>query len=432
MRTIRGIEIDNFQLDGFRWVGDLVYFDGPFVSVYERSGKIFVWKWAERGENYHRWIVYEIDHLSLSQFLYNETSHFQLLSSPATGMYYLVDVDGERNVIKSVVVAKGQLPLQYFPKRGVKHDRSLTEDSTAIIEYFDLKRPETYKIEGGVEEMIQAESRHSNGELFDIHVRDGIGLKGGSPNAGKLGLLLSGFQEISTAVGFGIYGQNNPKRRLTKSDKEEITGWSELDWWANRAASFVILLRPRSPITLLSNQTSTEKIASFLFRLFKANPEDDDFAKSLQDFSDSVLTAYRKLLTSIKIHEMVVDFGWTNAEKDISIRADFDAQKATKIIFKIDSVYNDFIEDRTVRGYFIAIDIDSHQFKFTSNQEDKYVGKFDSRLQESTQSRNFQTYYEVNLSIVHSQKVGHPNKMGSEVTMLSCIEIVNDEYSEEE
>ena len=118
MKEIKGISIPTL---GFipQKIGDLIYFEGPLLSLFldrNNPDTYYLYKWADCNETINRWLVIQLNSVSLRNFFFKEISlRNLLLNSPLT---YVLGIDNTLIEKEIIVCATTDLPEIYLPKEN--------------------------------------------------------------------------------------------------------------------------------------------------------------------------------------------------------------------------------------------------------------------------------------------------------------------------
>ena len=62
MIPITGMHLESFPIADLRRSRDLIYFDGPLLSVYEHTnGEKYLYFWCDADEKVNRWMILRIE-----------------------------------------------------------------------------------------------------------------------------------------------------------------------------------------------------------------------------------------------------------------------------------------------------------------------------------------------------------------------------------
>lgn len=118
MKELKGISIPTL---GFipQKIGDLIYFEGPLLSLFldrNNPDTYYLYKWADCNETINRWLVIQLNSVSLRSFFFKEISlRNLLLNSPLS---YVLGIDDTLIEKEIIVCATTDLPEIYLPKEN--------------------------------------------------------------------------------------------------------------------------------------------------------------------------------------------------------------------------------------------------------------------------------------------------------------------------
>ena len=116
MKTIKGKQLDHFPISDLQKVSDLIYFDGPFLSLFKnRDGDNYLYCWCDVDEARNRWLVFRISNRQLNSYLRKQTTLKDLLLNPSDGFLYSVDIDNDLNMHNVRIIEPKELPSDYVP-----------------------------------------------------------------------------------------------------------------------------------------------------------------------------------------------------------------------------------------------------------------------------------------------------------------------------
>jgi hypothetical protein len=115
MKEINGIKINKLGFHPQK-LGDLIYHEGPLLSLFidkDNPDLYYIFKWADNDQDSNRWIVTQVNSLSLRAFFYKQTSLRDIiLNNPVC---YSVDIDNDLNEKSVLVCSSTDLPKEYLP-----------------------------------------------------------------------------------------------------------------------------------------------------------------------------------------------------------------------------------------------------------------------------------------------------------------------------
>jgi hypothetical protein len=107
-------------------VGDLAYFEGPLLTLFEdtNNGRLYIFDWVDRNIILNRWIVYRVSALALLAFIEKKINHFELFKSNPDNKFYAVDIETNHRIIDYTLSELNNLPSKYLPNAENCFDES--------------------------------------------------------------------------------------------------------------------------------------------------------------------------------------------------------------------------------------------------------------------------------------------------------------------
>jgi hypothetical protein len=154
MKQVVGIELEKFPLN-LRHIVDLIYFEGPLLSVFENEfGDYYLYCWCEVDNLYNRWLVFRIHRNQLIQYLERKINLLELILHPVDGLHYLLDLDSDLQVNKFYIVLPDALPDLYLPEADAYYDEMLLD-----AEFFERDKQT-------IEQIICSQDEQKNKEIL--------------------------------------------------------------------------------------------------------------------------------------------------------------------------------------------------------------------------------------------------------------------------
>lgn len=111
-------------------VGDLSYFDGALISVYQTAdNKPVIYYWAERKQGVDRWMVFQVNQRTLADYVYGKSTNYELVNTPDDDLIFITDVLKDGSISSVCVLNSKDIPQQYLPDRKAKFNE---EDSIGL------------------------------------------------------------------------------------------------------------------------------------------------------------------------------------------------------------------------------------------------------------------------------------------------------------
>lgn len=402
-----------------------MFLDWPFLSVYSDDSKLpYIFNWVDCEGEINRFLIFRTSINNLIGYVTGEISQFDLLNSPEGNQFIVVDYDVDMNPHEHHIISKDLLPAVYWPEKNTFHEEDLSDDISNIFSHFDLSG-KAYISPGedesfDLKEFTLSESEQLNGETVNIHIA-GSNVPEGEINAGILGRMLYGYQELNTEMAISLFRLNNPRRRLTQTVKNRILQESSLDYYSQKAASFVAMMKPHVKRFSADGGSMVEEVNKKLFELFQISDNPEQLLEQKVIYGDRLIKIFKRLLEDVKLKDIELEIGWGNFEKSEFIAHSFTPQRAEQIIAVIDTISIGEVKTISVSGKFLALDRESNSFKFLSESGEKYRGHFSDQLRDGTMHRNLEDSYQVSLKIQEKIKVGSVRQPQVDIKMVSCI-----------
>jgi hypothetical protein len=116
MKSLKGIALHEFPFKELDKIADLIYFDGPLLSLFKNTrGDQYFFYWCDNDENANRWLVYRVTDQEVSAYLSKRISLRELLLHPSDGLIFSVDIDDDLNYNHPLLVKPNDLPFSYIP-----------------------------------------------------------------------------------------------------------------------------------------------------------------------------------------------------------------------------------------------------------------------------------------------------------------------------
>src|SRR5690606_40316923 len=105
MEKLTTLENNNNLLELLIRVGDLSFFEGPLLSLYEnaKTGHLFLLDWVDRDKTHNRWIIYRVDPIYLKKFLNKQISHLDLFNNRPKINVHVVDIPNNGRLLSSEI-----------------------------------------------------------------------------------------------------------------------------------------------------------------------------------------------------------------------------------------------------------------------------------------------------------------------------------------
>ena len=104
--------------NNFVRVGDLSYFEGPLLSLFEElnSGRLYLFDWVDRDDKFNRWLIYRVSPKILLQFINCKISYLELFENRPDKEIYFTDIDSRNKLFSNYDSHEiKSLPQNYYP-----------------------------------------------------------------------------------------------------------------------------------------------------------------------------------------------------------------------------------------------------------------------------------------------------------------------------
>lgn len=131
MIKLKGLNIQHFiDLSNHKWNQDLIYYDGPFLSIYDNSDNWdyqYIHLWVDCDDEWHRWLVFEIDYDDLENYKNGKISLRNLILNKSVNDVYIFYLADEYHRDEITLVRKEDIPQEYLPSEDSFWSEDLTK-----------------------------------------------------------------------------------------------------------------------------------------------------------------------------------------------------------------------------------------------------------------------------------------------------------------
>jgi hypothetical protein len=101
-------------------VGDLIFFDGPLMSLFmdKQKSRFFIFDWVKTNEQFNQWIAYQVPLSYVADFMEGALSHRDLLRNSLKNEFILIDIDDDLNYFQLQFLRFEELPSSYLPQEN--------------------------------------------------------------------------------------------------------------------------------------------------------------------------------------------------------------------------------------------------------------------------------------------------------------------------
>ena len=116
------LELDEFPHQGLTKIADLIYFEGPLLSLFiatlacrDYNGPKYLYYWCDASDVVNRWLLFSISDKRFDLYLRKKISLREVILEPDDGLLHVCDIDGELRYRNVYVVSPDCLPESYIP-----------------------------------------------------------------------------------------------------------------------------------------------------------------------------------------------------------------------------------------------------------------------------------------------------------------------------
>ncbi|MFR0676124.1 hypothetical protein [Dysgonomonas mossii] len=373
MWDIKGHRLDIFPIDGLKKISDLIYFDGPLLSLYCDDNNInYLFYWVDVDSEYNRWIIIETDIFTISDYLNKKISLFNILSTKKS--IYITDINNNLDFVHTWLIPTINIPENYFPDQNSMYTFEVKSDDVSLI-YF---------------------SEYFKKGILQIHLSGNPEIGYGSIDLDLYAKSIGHFSQMSSSLANSFYKVNNRKKQKNKAkykDQEQpkekpktnekllFINNLRLEAITPMAASFSILLRTTSNEIGFENMpTIPDKFIEFIFSFIN----DSEDISTLREYS-SILDAtainnYNSFLRVINESDYELKLSYNNNISRERYSRYINPNNARTIISNLEKL--DIDEEETVysTGYFTSINIKTGLYRFDSVDGKVSIGKFNGNI----------------------------------------------------
>ena len=99
-------------------VGDLIFFDGPLMSLFtdKEKKRFYIFDWVNSNQQFNQWMAYEVSISHISKFMDGTLSHRDLIQQGLHNEFILMDVDDDLNYYQRSILTFDTLLPSYIPQ----------------------------------------------------------------------------------------------------------------------------------------------------------------------------------------------------------------------------------------------------------------------------------------------------------------------------
>ncbi len=120
-------------------VADLIFFDGPLLSLFEnKHGEFYLYYWCDTDNIYNRWLIIRVNNMLIRNYLSRKVTLRELITKPIDGFLYFIDMDDDLDYSQVNLVYPDQLPISYVPHSDSFYSFSKLGNDASIDKFLIL------------------------------------------------------------------------------------------------------------------------------------------------------------------------------------------------------------------------------------------------------------------------------------------------------
>lgn len=140
MIKINGKKIPKSEVDGHQWVEDIIYHEGPVLSLLKGStSQDYFYYWVDSSSTVNRWLAIPVSRKTIEEYRNCRISLFDVINREST--IKVVDIDNEFKPKYAWSVTIENVPEDYLPAKN-----SLFDPGLSLTETTSLSKPKAYKL----------------------------------------------------------------------------------------------------------------------------------------------------------------------------------------------------------------------------------------------------------------------------------------------
>lgn len=410
------------------WIGDLMYYEWPLVSVVKVKGfeYPFIKAWVDATNTKERHLLFGITTKMLEGYLIKQEPYSELFRNAIDDHYIAIDTDLKSGQDISVTACcLSDLNKKYLPKSAVLLDYYDEEEVSRIASAFSLSLDTDKYLYG--ESSLLERAREKGTDLINIHLtshNDSVGH--GTIKTDTLGNALLFYSKMAEAAAINIHTEKKEKfntlEKWRDGERNNVLSFAQTRFYA-QAASFDIFLQPIRQVDPKEKINPVEDITQRVFELFRIGEDVDLDSEIRSGLSDELIYAYENFLKLITNSGMRAAMQYGNPLKEYVIQHSIDGYKADKILNKLKTINISNKVERKLTGRFTAFDITKKTFSFLTVNNHHISGSIEKEMAEGINSKvNFKSSFIISL-ITHYQRRSSKGLEVEKNNLISCLRV---------
>jgi len=372
MELLAGQRIKIHPLASLERRSDLVYFDGPLLSLFENAqGEPFLFVWADVDAAANRWIAFRVTPEQLSSFLRKRITLRDLLLTPPDGYVFVSDMSGPGEFDSVWMLRVEDVPEAYLPAPDSYYEFEPTHSDVDLV----------------------ALARQYHSPLLDLHLVRGKGIRFGTADVTTLGSMLRSTGELAESIAISLFA-GQAVEGTTK--REHARAYGQFEFVTQKAASFSAILRP-----LITQQNfagfadRTSEVVDAMLGLLSATPDYAGLKEAAGKHDDPVIRHLEVFAKEVQARNIGIEVRWALPTSDMPRSAKIDPHSSTRIVDNINRLEHDESEGFWTQGVFLAVDTKLRSYRFQSAAGRESLGHFDPKLAYPITNISFKLQYRV-------------------------------------
>lgn len=403
---IKGLNI-NFQISDLIKVADLIYFDGPLLSLYvSKNGENYLFYWVDIKEEFNKWMFLRVDVRSLKRYLDKKTTLYDVILSSNDGLVCFVDIANDISYHNIIAVPVKEIPDEYLPD----------EDS-----YYEFEPVENL-------DLLSLSHRYQSG-LLELHL-SGRNIQYGSIPFSKFTATIGKIEEIRNILSDGYAKERREYfKQLKKEEGYEnnkiptartIKLNTEYEYYYALAGSFRLVLKPQNQQLSFGTSSLTDEFAIELVKFINSGLNKESIQYYANKYNKSLIKRYSELIEYLNTQDENFTIKWINALSNEYYESKIRHLDTDRIIHNLQVFKFDEAEEIEMVGKFYAVNLNAFSYSFASTEyKEKSTGNFSKETKDAAGTISFNKVYKLKITRLTTEKIGNKEKKKDLLTSIS-------------
>jgi len=410
MNDIKGISLNQLPIQIYEFIGVLLFQEFPVTSIYsDNEGIPIIKEWIDCDDEIDRLFYYRSSKQNLKKFIEGKICQNELLKNCINNLIFVAD-EKDGKIVSVNIISTTQIPDEYLPVEDSFFELPNGVETQKIVDFFKLDNLKIKPLK--LSEHLKKLAVQKRSEVFNLHLKEGKGVRFGKVDTDVLGSTLLSFDNLYKEVALDYYfGVNRGESKISANDRNQKLVQSSTEVFLSKAASYIVYLKPKHAPQLeaFEGKSTSQIISENLLTLFEVSKDAESLKDTYLNYSDFVFKSYRTFLKNITDFDIKLDIDWTDHTANIIKSEDFTLFQASGIIDSIDNINTEDTDSFPVKGKFRAINCNTGYFTFSSLDEQQYTGYFDKLVKENAPLLTFTKLYKISIERKIIKETGTPN-----------------------